>query len=121
MKIESDKFEMYYLLEGCFRGSHLRATTIYRFVDEWYDLFSQIERRQMYNNVLTNIYYEEFKPLERLYGADKTFMARYNPDNQYKVTMIDGSVVNAFLKDGRYYIKSNRYCAEEFITKVEKL
>ena len=51
-------------------------------------------------------------------------MARFNPDNQYRVTVSDGKqtkTVDAFLLNGRYYIKSNRVCAKEFITKIEKI
>lgn len=34
MKVTLDTHEMFYLLESCLRGSHLRSGTILRFVDE---------------------------------------------------------------------------------------
>ena len=51
-------------------------------------------------------------------------MARYNPDNQYRVTVSDGvntETVEAFKLDGRYWIKSNRRCEEEYIKGIEKI
>lgn len=121
MKVNLSKFEMFYLLESCLRGSHLRSDTVLRFVDEWYVLFSENEREQLYDWVLRLVYEGEFKPFTPLCGADTIFMARYNPDNRYKVTMIDGEEVDAFLLDGKYYVKSNRYCEPKFIKKIEKI
>lgn len=51
-------------------------------------------------------------------------MARYNPDNQYVVKTIHNGieeVYDAFLQEGRYYIKSNQFISEEYITSVEKI
>lgn len=121
MKVQLDKFEMYYLLESCFRGSHLRSSTILRFVDEWYRLIPEKRGIEYYQWILRDIYNGEFKPSPNLCGADKTFMARYNPDNRYMITLINGEQVDAFLMDGRYYVLSNRYIAEETIKKVDKI
>lgn len=121
MKVNLSKFEMFYLLESCLRGSHLRSDTVLRFVDEWYVCFSEKEREQLYDWVLRLVCDGEFKPFTPLCGADTIFMARYNPDNRYKVTMIDGEEVDAFKMNDRYYIKSNRYCEPKFIKKIEKI
>lgn len=124
MKVELDMFEMYCLLESCIRGSHLRSGTILRFVDDWYELFTKEQREKLYYDTLRLIYDNNFVPCDSCCGADTVFMARYNPDNQYRVTVSDGSqteTVDAFLLDGKYYIKSRRFCAEEFITKIEKI
>jgi hypothetical protein len=121
MKVDLDHFEMYYLLESCLRGSHLRSDIILRFVDDWYKLFTPDERECLYDWTLRLIYDSEFKPFNTACGADTIFMARYNPDNRYKVTMIDGQEVDAFLMDDKYYIKSNRYCEPKFIKKIEKI
>lgn len=48
MKVELDNFEMYCLLESCIRGSHLRSSTILRFVDDWYELFTKEQREKLY-------------------------------------------------------------------------
>lgn len=121
MNVNLDKFEMYYLLESCLRGSHLRSDVILRFVDDWYKLFTPDERECLYDWTLRLIYDGEFKPFNTACGADIIFMARFNPDNRYKVTMIDGEVVDAFLLDGKYYVKSNRYCPIENTKKIEKI
>lgn len=121
MNVNLDKYEMYYLLESCLRGSHLRSGTILRFVDDWYKLFTVEERECIYEWTLRLIYDGEFKPFSTACGADIIFMARYNPDNRYKVTMIDGEEVDAFLLDGKYYVKSNRYCPIENTKKIEKI
>lgn len=115
---------MYYLLESCFRGSHLRSDTIQRFVDEWYDLFTPQQRKDLRDWILRDVYYGKFEPQSSRCGEDEKFMARYDPDNQYRVkTLYDGEeeIHEAFLLDGRYYTKSNRFIAEEYITSVEKI
>ena len=47
-------------------------------------------------------------------------MARYNPDNQYLVTFINGNTVEAFRMNDRYYILSYKYIDKNCIIKVEK-
>lgn len=124
MKVELDMFEMYCLLESCIRGSHLRSGTILRFVDDWYELFTKEQREKLYYDTLRLIYDNNFVPCDSCCGADTVFMARYNPDNQYRVTVSDGretKTVNAFKMNNKYYVKSNRFCAEEYINKIEKI
>lgn len=124
MKVNLDIFEMYYLLESCFRGSHLRSETIIRFVDEWYHLIAPKRRQDLYTWILRDIYNGDFKPRPQLCGADKIFMARYNPDNQYEVTTKYNDTtdtIEAFLMDGRYCISSRLTIVKEYIQKIEKL
>ena len=129
MKVNLDIFEMYYLLESCFRGSHLRTDTIERFVDEWYRLFTPGQRKNLYERILRDIYNGKFVPDSRLCGADIKFMARYDPDNQYKVTAsryilghdMEIWEYDAFLLDGKYYTGSTKYVAPEFITEITKI
>ena len=124
MRVNLDFFEMYYLLESCFRGSHLRSGTIGRFVDEFYVWFSPEERKNLHDWIVRDIYDGKFEPRSQLCGADRVFMARYNPDNQYRVkTLFDGKeeIHEVFLRNGRYYTKSDRFIAEKYITSVEKI
>lgn len=124
MKVELDIFEMYYLLESCLRGSHLRSGTILRFVDDWYEMFSKEQREKLYYDTLRLVYNNYFSPFASCCGADTVFMARYNPDNQYRVTVSDGRktmTVNAFKLNNKYCVKSNRCCDEEYIKKIEKI
>lgn len=124
MKVKLDIFEMYYLLESCFRGSHLRSGTIGRFVDEWYGLFTPQQRKNLRDWILRDVYFGKFEPRPSCCGEDEAFMARYDPDNQYRVkTLYDGKekVHDAFLRNGSYYTKSDRFISEEYITSVEKI
>ena len=124
MKVELDMFEMYCLLESCIRGSHLRSGTILRFVDDWYELFTKEQRDKLYYDTLRLIYDNNFVPCDSCCGADKIFMSRFNPKNQYRVTVSNGretKTVNAFKMNNKYYVKSNRFCAEEYIKKIEKI
>lgn len=124
MKVELDMFEMYCLLESCIRGSHLRSGTILRFVDDWYELFTKEQRDKLYYDTLRLIYDNNFVPCDSCCGADKIFMSRFNPKNQYRVTVSDGRetmTVDSFKMNNKYYVKSNRYCAEEYIKKIEKI
>lgn len=122
MKVNLDIFEMYYLLESCFRGSHLRSATILRFVDEWYSQFTAKQRRNLYTWILRDIYDGHFEPRPQLCGADEVFMCRFDPDNQYRVSLKGGeSYMDAFLWKNRYYISRSQFCNPELITKVEKI
>lgn len=124
MTVDLDIFEMHYLLESCLRGSHLRSSTILKYVDDWYSLLSTSQRQCLYEWTLRLVYNGEFKIRPETCGADRIFMARYNPDNQYRVTVSDGEnteTVEAFKLDGRYWIKSNRRCEEEYIKGIEKI
>lgn len=124
MKIDLDKFELYYLLESCFRGSHHRSSTILRFVDEVYPLLSEEDRFFYFRWIRRDIYGDDFKPQGRLCGADKIFMHRFDPFNQYFVTIINDKQeqrIAAYKMDGRYYVGSKTYIPEDAIAKIEKM
>ena len=124
MKVELDIFELGYLLDSCLRGSHLRSTTIEKFVNDWYDLLTEQQRYNLYEWTIRLTYYGEFKPSDRCCGADELFIKRYDPDNQYLLTTdYNGKIeqYRAFLYNGEYHTTSTRFIAKEYITKVEKL
>lgn len=134
MRVNLDFFEMYYLLESCFRGSHLRVSTIYRFVDEFYVWFSPEERKNLHDWIVRDIYDGKFEPRSQLCGADRVFMARYDPDNQYEVTVREpvrpnngknvGAVIwerQVFLLDGKYYVSSRTYIDNGSIIGITKI
>lgn len=134
MRVNLDFFEMYCLLESCFRGSHLRTDTIRRFVDEFYVWFSPEERAHLHDWIVRDIYDGKFEPRSQLCGADRVFMARYYPDNRYRVSVREpvrpdnGKNVAAviwerevFLLDGKYYINSKTYIDNESIIGITKI
>ena len=46
--VSLDIYEIGYLLDACLRGSHQRSGTVKRFVDDWYDLFTEDERMRLF-------------------------------------------------------------------------
>lgn len=134
MRVNLDFFEMCCLLESCFRGSYLRTPIIYRFVDEFYVWFSPEDRKNLHDWIVRDIYDGKFEPRSQLCGADRVFMARYNPDNQYRVSVREpvrqgnGKNVAAviwerpvFLLDGKYYVNSKTYIDNESIIGITKI
>lgn len=130
MKVELDIFEMGYLLDACIRGSHLRAGTVQRFVDEWYDKFTDREREELFEWTYRLTYDRDFKISPRMCGADKEFVLRYNPDNQYIAhTLYNGKEESVrcyldkdFSSEGPVYkTKTNTYISPEYIVSVEKV
>lgn len=123
MKVDLDIFEMSWLLDACLRGSHLRASTIERFVDDWYDELTEQQRYNLYEWTLRLTYGGNFKPSDTCCGADKVFMARYNPDNQYMIMVrYEGktSKYRCFLYNGEYHVTTSRFIGKEYIKKVER-
>ena len=134
MRVNLDFFEMRYLLESCFRGSYLRTDTIRRFVDEFYEQFTPEERTHLHDWIVRDIYDGKFEPRSQLGGADRVFMARYDPDNQYRVSVREpvspdngqnvAAVIwerEAFLLDGKYYVNSKTYINKGSITSITKI
>lgn len=134
-QVSLDIFEMGYLLDTCLRGSHLRSGTIRRFVDEWYELFSELERMRLfewtirltYDHRWTNEekeYKPHFEPCSVCCGHDVEFVHRYHPGNQYLVTTRYKDKKErhrCFLMNGQYHLKSNVIMLEEYIVSVEHI
>lgn len=134
MTINLDTHELWYLLEGCLRGSHLRSTTIERFTNEFYDKLSEEERMSLFEWAVRLGYcwkdHNHFEPSPHCCGHDIEFMKRYHPCNQYYVRMehyrklSSGKLKKefmckrAFKMNGRYYISSTQFCDEKCIIKV---
>jgi hypothetical protein len=64
------------------------------------------------------------KKLNMEQEESQIFMARFNPDNQYKIkTLYQGQEkeVEAFLLKDKFMVSSNRSCNPDFIVDTEKL
>lgn len=73
MKIDLDKFELLYYLEGCARGSHLRQGVWRRFIDEFYDKLTVEERLFLFHysvRDLWQIFSEPYCSDSSRYGKD---------------------------------------------------
>lgn len=141
MLVDLDIHELWYLLERCLHGSHLRCDTIERFVNEFYDKLDEHERMNLFEWAVRLGYIwgfgdkdKHFEPSNTCCGKDTIFMKRYHPENQYIVTMYryrpeagkatwryKTEKVRAFKMDGEYYINSHQRCAPEFITNIEHI
>lgn len=127
MKIDLDKFELLYYLEGCARGSHLRQGVWRRFIDEFYDKLTVEERLFLFHysvRDLWQIFSEPYCSDSSRYGKDdfNMFVSRFNPYNKYNITVSnDGStkVFDCFWFDGNFYTGFNRFINNEYIKNVE--
>lgn len=131
MKTDLSDFDILTWLEGCAAGSHLRQGIWQRAVDEFYPKLSPTERMFLFTYAkrdITGNYIprKDYTPV----GSEDyfNFLARYNPANQFKVSlegMVDGKrskeTVNAYFFNGNYHIKFNQFCALEFVKDVQPI
>ena len=124
MKIDLDIFGLWYFLESCLRGSHLRSGYVQDFTDVYFEKLTPEERKFLYDSALDKLYDGEFKPDNTMCGHDVWLMARYNPDNQYsvKVKGCDNDVIAFKLPDdNNYYIGERCHINESYIISVIKI
>lgn len=122
-----DKFQLMWLCEGFIGRSHLRWDGYPMMVNDVYPQLSDGEREFLYTYLKRDTSWHWEKPTlgdETPMQYWKRMLARYNPSNQYVVTLKKGrekqQVTNAYLFDGKYYIGWQQYCAPEYIKKVER-
>ena len=121
--ITIDWHEAIWYLQGVIGGSHLRWDGYKRLVNTIWLQFNEREREAFYTTAKRNFG-------EYFIGKDSTeaehfmhMLHRFNPANQYSVTMKDGKKkmkVDAYLYDGGYYINWNHRCAPHAIVSVER-
>ena len=97
------------------------------FADKIYRQLNDVEREFLYTYIKRDTYWlwENKKYSDETpYKYWLQVLARYNPANQYEVTLQD--VINkqtfvhdAYLWDGKYQVGWNRYCAPENIVNVK--
>jgi len=129
--INLDKAEITWYLQGAMSGSHLRWEAYERMVKEIWKQLSEREREWIYTYVKRDLsWHFDTNTFKHIDETPKRYfeqvLARYNPANQYLVTMNNGKlkkdvVEQAYKWDGRYYVGWRKYCAKEHIKKVEQL
>jgi hypothetical protein len=80
---------------------------------------SDEERERLYDWILKLL-----DPKQKEIEDVKIFLARFNPDNQYKITtnfLNKIETVNCFLHDGKYKTKRNTSLIEDYIINIEKI
>lgn len=125
-KLTLDKFRLMWLLEGAVGKSHLRWDIYYMFVNDVFPQLNEDEREFIYAYAKRDLsWHFEGKYVDEVpHEYFKQMLARYNPANQYKVTVQNDEetkTVDAYLWNGRYYVGWMNYCAPEYIIDVKHL
>lgn len=123
-----NKFELLWLAEGAMGKSHLRWDIYPMFVNTIFPQLNNDEREFIYAYLKrdTSWLWENKTSLDETpHKYWLQTLARYNPSNQYNVTLKRGREKqmvqdSCYMFDGKYYVDFNRYCATEYIKKVEQ-
>ena len=127
--LKLDRFQLMWLAEGAIGKSHLRWDVYPMFVNDVWPQLTESEREAIFTYIKRDSSWHFNN--ERPHGDETAkqyflqMLARFNPANQYVVTLKEGRkkaiVVNdAYYFDGKYYVGWQRYCAPEYIVKVEQ-
>lgn len=127
-RFDIDFFEFSFLVEACIPPAPIARSMFFdKVVNEYYHVLTNNERKRLYEWIMRN-------PRMQNDGDDwgvemrSAFKARYNPDNQYLVTVCDGDIVDereCFLMNDIYYTyygsAKKQYAPKEYITRVVKI
>jgi hypothetical protein len=117
-KFVIDFFELAFLTESCLPKQPIARHSFFMdTIDKHYFKMTWQQRKHFFEWISPN--------LDMTHEESKIFYARYNPENQYKVSVLvkgKEEFMEAFLIDDKYMIKSNiRLNDEYFLTKPEKI
>lgn len=117
-----DFFELAFLAEACIPPRPIARTMFWQnLTDKYWDQMTDPQRTHLWNWLQKHPSYEDSLKEQE---DTQVFHARFDPDNQYSVyTKYKGkdSVQRAFKMGDRYYIQRNKWIAEEYIDRVQKL
>ena len=131
-QLHLDKFQLLWLCEGAIGKSHLRWDIYKIMVNDVFPQLNDDEREFIFTYLKRDLSWHFNNEMTFVDKTPKEYflqlLARYNPVNQYIVKLTDDAPVRkgdkreieAYLWQGRYYTTWNRYCAPEYIKKVEK-
>lgn len=126
-KLTLDRFRLLWLLEGAVGKSHLRWDIYDMFVNDVFPQLSDSEREAIYTYTKRDLswHFEGSNAGKTDHNLFLQMLARFNPANQYVVTLQDGDkgkkeVVDAYIWDNKYFTKMNRFCAPEYIIDIKK-
>lgn len=135
MLINLDIHELFFFIEGCAHGSHLRQGIWERCIDEFYGKLTQEERDCLYYWSKRDLWecmcgdkYPNVKDREwgNHVGRDdyRKFIACYDCANRYLVTVTDGKKTEtrpAYLFEGTYWVSFTSYAPKDMIIKIKKV
>lgn len=113
-----DFFELMFLAESVIPPKAIARTVCFiNFSEKAYHIMNDTERKMFFEHVTR-------QPTFNLSNKDCAhFYARFNPDNQYKVTSLaeNQSIDNfCYIFNGKYHINESIYIPEEYILNVVK-
>jgi len=118
-----DFFEFCALVEACIPDSPImRAMFWDKVIDLYYHELTVNERSRLYSWINRNPSFQY--SLEKNNEGCIIFNARYNPDNQYKVTtnyIGEIKVNDCFKLNDRYYLSKTVSINEDYITNIEHI
>ena len=120
-KLTLNKFELLYFLEGIVGGSHLRWDGYETMVNDVFPQLNEDERAFIYTYSMRDL---SSKTLDRESEYWNRFIERYNPDNQYEITVMENNVslpYRAYKHKDTYYISWNVRISEKYIIETKKL
>lgn len=122
-RFDIDFIEFSFLVEACIPPRPIARTMFwYNVIDKYYYVLTQEERKMLYEWIQKSYSFEV--RMEKQDEDCLLFLARYNPDNQYKVTTdFNGKIEEkeVFLFKGRYHVNKMTNILPEYIIKIEKL
>lgn len=113
-----DFFELLFLAEACIPDRPIARSMFWDdFCNKHYYAMTAGERKKAFEWIQKNGSFD----LEK--EGCQLFYARFDPDNQYKVTTVyngEKKVIEAFLHNGAYHTSKTQSIFEKYITKVRK-
>jgi hypothetical protein len=117
-----DFWELCFLAEACIPPRPIARTMFWQnLTNLYYHNMTGHERVKLFEFMKRNSWYEE--SLEKQEDT-QIFHARFDPDNQYRVTtnfQDKEEVYEAFLRNDKYCTSSNFWISPDYIIKVEKI
>jgi len=121
-----DRFELMWLCEGAIGKSHLRWGIYSLMVDSVWPQLTDLEREAIFTYIKRDNSWL-FKGDTDRYETPRNYylqmLARYNPANQFKITLKDGRMKvteDAYKWNGRYYVSWQRFCDPDHIRSIEQ-
>lgn len=125
MQTNLNQFDILHWMEGCAIGSHLRQDIWDRAIDEFWPKLTEGQRETIYTYAKRDLS-RHFESDLKQYAADhfNQFLARYNPANQFDVTLRIGEKeehINAYKWQGLLFTGSRAMCDTTYMESVERL
>ena len=113
-----DFFELAFLAEACIPPRPIARTMFWQSLTEkhWHNM-TEGERIHLFEWLSKN---DTFQRSLKENSDTRVFAARFDPENQYTVTTVDGEEIRAFKMGDRYYVGTNRWVSEDMVKSAER-